>query len=54
MEDMSHNVHIVEQELGVLITPKYPLMKFFNQLEEIKWYYEKGPGKQKTKIGMNK
>jgi len=35
-ERFSKAVHIVERELGFLITEQYLLMKFWNQIEEIK------------------
>jgi len=31
----------VEKELGVYITEQYPLLKFFNQMEELKEHYER-------------
>lgn len=34
-------VFYVEKELGAFIDDKYPLMKFFIQLEELKAHYEK-------------
>lgn len=39
-EQMSHAIHIVERKLKVHITEDYPLLKFFNQMEEITWYAE--------------
>lgn len=38
---MSHTIHLVERHTGSHITPDYPLAKFWNQAEEIKWYNEK-------------
>lgn len=39
-EELSHAIHIVERELGAHITEDYLLVKFWNQLDEIKWYRE--------------
>jgi hypothetical protein len=36
--ELSQAIHLVERELGVRIEDDYPLMKFFNQLDMIKWY----------------
>ena len=38
--NLSHSVHIVERELKVHIGLDYPLIKFWNQYDEIKWYKE--------------
>ena len=38
--EFSQAIHIVERELHVMIDADYPLMKFLNQIEMIKWYKE--------------
>lgn len=35
------SIFYVERELGAFIDEKYPLMKFFSQLEELNEHYER-------------
>jgi len=37
---MARAIFTVEKELGFLITPDYPLLKFLNQLEMLRWWRE--------------
>lgn len=39
-EELSHTIHLVERELGVFVDEEYPLVKFWNQVDEIEWYRE--------------
>ena len=51
-DQLSHKVHIVERELGVHVGLDYPLIKFWNQYNEIDWYHkeEKKQYEEKEKI----
>ena len=52
-KELSHAIHIVERELGVFIDEEYPLVKFWNQMDEIKWYREeekKAHDKEMSKV----
>lgn len=40
-EELSKAIHVVERELHVFVDDNYPIMKFFNQLEEIKTFRDK-------------
>ena len=46
---LSHAVHFVERELKVHIGLDYPLIKFWNQFDEIKWYKEEEKKQQEEK-----
>lgn len=52
--NLSRSISIIERELGFFVDEEYPLMKFFNQLEEITYYkklQEKEYKKQKRHKG---
>ena len=38
--ELSRAIFIIEKELGVYIDEEYPLMKFNNQFENLKWFKE--------------
>ena len=48
-KNLSQSVFCIEKELGVCITEDYPLMKFFNQCEELQKYWEEQERHQKNK-----
>lgn len=51
---LSHAVHIVERVLKVNITEDYPLIKFWNQYDEIKWYQDEEKAEQDRQSGETK
>ena len=40
-EDYTHLVFRLEQELGHYIDEDYPLMKFWEEAQELEWYSKK-------------
>lgn len=40
-QSMSTNIFYVEKELGVFVTDEYPIVKLFNQIDELAMHYKR-------------